>query len=101
MGTVGPHKQPVDSSKTVNGTSSKILEYNTGRLSVSVRNLGTVSVFIAFGADAVLGQGRSIPVDSILEIEIEKDLDVWMANYISAITDGTSVNLAISETSKP
>ena len=100
MSGIGPYKQPVDSSVTVDGTSKEILPSNTGRVSASIENLGSTRVFIAFGADAVLGQGRSIPSGATKEIEIQNELDMWAQNFISGITDGTSVDLSVSEVNR-
>lgn len=98
--SVGPFKQPVDSTIIANGVSQTALEKNGKRLSASITNSGSADVYLGFGADAVLGQGRMIPAKGVGEINIETDADTWMADEVNVITDGTLCDLALSEVTK-
>jgi hypothetical protein len=98
--SVGAFKQPVDSSLTANGVAQDALAYNAKRLNAVIENHGTAIVWVAFGADAVLGQGHSIPAGGVGFINIETDADTWMGDRVSVITDGTPCDLAISEVTK-
>ena len=98
--TIGPFKQPEDSTVTANGVSQVALPENGKRLSASLTNLGTVPVYVGFGAVGVLGQGHVIPGPGIMELDLRSDEDTWMGDVINVITDGTPCILSISEVTK-
>lgn len=98
--SVGAFKQPIDSTVTANGVSQVALAYNAKRLSASITNLGTVPVYVGFGAVGVLGQGHMIPGPGIMELDLRSDEDTWMADSVNVITDGTPCVLSISEVTK-
>ena len=98
--SVSAFKQPIDSTVTANGVSQVALIYNAKRLSASITNLGTVPVYVAFGAVGVLGQGHMIPGPGIMELDLRSDEDTWMGDSVNVITDGTPCILSISEVTK-
>lgn len=102
MSGIGVNREPVNSSPVADSTSALLLKANGKRIFLSIYNPEAEDVYVAFGDDAVFGQGSLfVPAKGHLKIEIIEEKDTWACNSIYGITNGPTITLEATEVTLP
>jgi hypothetical protein len=99
---VGGLPAPVISTVNVTASSAKKIDLNGKRQRLYMENTSlTIDVWINWGADAVVGQGRRLQAGGgAMEIDLSQPgYDDWAKDAVYMIADGASADVAVEELS--